>query len=298
MSQTVFVTGASGYIGSAVARRLVDAGLVVRGLTRNPVAAQSLRAAGIDPVVGDLNVAEEWIPAASECEAIVHVASDDQTLWETDAAALTGFEQIAARGLLRKLIYTSGIWVHGEAGGVLDENSPLRPLELVRPRPRHEARALALGNVDGMVLRPAVVYGEARGILGPWFEEALMRRSITYPGDGEQLWPLVHREDLAEAYLLALRRGKRGEAYLLADGSSHRVRDLASALARACGATAKPWPAAQVLERLGAYGGALLTSLRVNSAKAERELGWRPNHTDFVAEAPALLREFHAAASD
>ncbi len=296
MSQTVFVTGASGYIGSAVARRLAEAGYKVCGLTRNPLAAQQMTNAGVEPVIGDMCAVDGWVERAAGCDAIVHTAFDGTAAWDADAAALTAFEKAAERGLMRKLIYTSGVWVHGDsAGAEVDETSPLRPVDLVKPRTRHEARVLALSNIEVMVLRPAVVYGEARGIIGGWFEEALTRRTINYPGDGEQLWPLVHRDDLAEAYLLALRRGKRGEVYLASDGSALRVKQLAGAVAKACGASAKAWPAAQVLEKLGPYGAALLLSQRVSSAKAERELGWRPNHTDFISEAPALLREFHAA---
>jgi nucleoside-diphosphate-sugar epimerase len=296
MSQTVFVTGATGYIGSAVVKRLLAAGFDVCGLTHRPGGLHTLREWGAEPIEGDLNRPEEWIERLSQCEAVVHAAVDHETTWDADATALGAIEKAAARGSLRKFIYTSGVWVHGESGGAtLDETAPLRPLELVKTRAKHEARACAIAALDTIVLRPAIVYGEMRGIIGKWFESGLTSRTVSYPGDGEQTWPLIHRDDLAEAYLLALRRGRKGEAYIIADGSSFKVRELAEATAKASGAVAKSWPAPKVREALGAFGLALLASQKVSAAKAERELGWRPNHSDFVAEASALLREFHDA---
>jgi nucleoside-diphosphate-sugar epimerase len=137
-----------------------------------------------------------------------------------------------------------------------------------------------------------MVYGESRGIFGSWFAEAREKKTITYPGDGSQHWGMVHREDVADAYALALEHGKGGERYLLSDESRYTVKQLAEAAAAAAGATAQSWPADDVVKTLSLFGKALLNDLQVTSAKARRELGWVPRHASFVNEAPSLWREW------
>ena len=146
--------------------------------------------------------------------------------------------------------------------------------------------------VVSVVFRPSIVYGESRGILGGWFREARDKRTVTYWGDGSQIWSMVHRDDVAEAYRLGLEHANAGDRFLLADGSTHTVRELAEAVARVTGATAKPWAAEEVVQTLGAYGKALLSSARINATKARRDLGWVPRHTSFVAEIDSLYREW------
>lgn len=299
MSQTVFITGATGYIGSAVAKRLVNAGYNVLGQTRNPERAERLKALGVRPVIGDLDNAAGLADAMAPCFAVVHAAADHNAAEQGDAHALDAVEKAIEAGQIKRFVYTSGIWVHGDSGArTLDETTPLNPTDLVRFRAKHEQRAFGLAGVDTVVVRPAIVYGEGRGIIGQWFEQALTKRTVTYYGDGSQSWPLVHRDDVADGYLLALRKGRAGQAYLLADGSTFRCKEIAEAVANACGAVAKSWPAAQVRETLGGYGTALMLSQRVSAAKAERELGWRPNRTDFIKDAGLLLREFHDSTED
>ena len=185
--------------------------------------------------------------------------------------------------------------MNGPSGATpIDETSPLDPLELVQWRVAHEEIALDLSaqEVVTVVLRPGVVYGEGRGILGGWFAQAHEHKPIAYPGDGSQHWPLVHRDDVADAYLLALEHGQHGDRYLLADESRHTVKQLAEAAAAAAGVSAKPWPAQELVAALGLYGKALLNDAQVTSARARRQLGWVPRHNSFVTEAPLLWREW------
>jgi nucleoside-diphosphate-sugar epimerase len=294
----VFITGATGYIGSVVAARMARAGHIVHGLTRHAERAGALEALGVQPIVGDLAHSEDWLGALQNCDAVVHAASDDAGASEQDHNALEAFRAAALDGRVRRVLYTSGIWVHGEGGDlVLDESAPLKPLELVQWRAAHEEIALDLSahEVATVILRPGTVYGEARGILGGWFAEAREKKTVTYAGDGSQRWPMVHRDDVADAYLLALEHGKAGERYLLADESRYRVKQMAEAAASAAGATAKSWPADDVVVTLGLFGKALLNDLQVTAAKARRELGWVPRHTSFVNEAPQLWREWQEA---
>lgn len=298
MTQRIFVTGATGYIGSAVAARLARAGHEVFGLTRSRERARALSTLGVKPVFGDLAKPEDWTGVLQNCDWAVHAAFDaEHGAPEQDENALDAFRTAALDGRLRKLIYTSDIWVHGPSAEVLDETAPLKPLELVQWRTAHEEIALDLSSheVVTLVMRPGVVYGEHRGIFGDWFTEAHQEKTVTYPGDGSQHWPTVHRDDVAEAYALALEEAETGGRYVLVDDSTHTVKELAEAAAKAAEATALPWPAEEVVKTLGLFGKALLNDLQVTSAKARRELGWVPRHTSFVTDAPDLWRGWQEA---
>ena len=292
----VFVTGATGYVGSAIAARLAKAGHQVHGLTRHAERGESLRALGVSPVVGDLAEPKGYVAEIKNSDAVVHAAAYDDDPARLDQIALEAFRAGVVDGRVRHLIYTSGVWLHGETGdAVEDETATPRPIELVAWRPAHEEVALDLVEHDThvTVMRPGVVYGGSGGILGDWFREAREKRTLTYP-DGPQHWTLVHLDDVAEAYRLALEYAKGRQCYLLVDESHFTVKELAEAAARASHAEPRAMLPEHVLETMGTYGAALLLDQRLTAAKARRELGWVPRHTSFVAEADAMYREWSA----
>ena len=297
MSQRIFVTGASGYLGSGIAARMVRAGHEVVGLTRRQEGGEALERLGVKPVIGDLAEPETFVGALKNCDAVVHAASDSAASAERDQAALEAFRAAAQDGRVRRLLYTSGMWVYGPtAGRIVDETTALAPAELVRWRVAHEEIALDLTDdeVTVIVFRPAIVYGESRGIIGGLFAEARAKHTVTIPGDGRQHWELVHRDDVAEAYHLALEHARGGERYILVDEAHLAAGDIGEAVARVTGATAKRWDARAVVKKLGPYGEALLMSQKATAARARRELGWVPRHTSFVNEAEAVYGEWQA----
>jgi nucleoside-diphosphate-sugar epimerase len=298
MPTKVFITGATGYLGSAIAARFVRAGYEVHGLTRNEEGGRALAALGVKGVLGNLARPESYVAILKNCDAVVHAAADPSNAAAMDQHALEAIKAAAHDGRVRRLLYTSGVWDYGDtAGAVVDESSTMNPLPMVKWRQAHHDVALDLAEqeVSVTILQPVIVYGEARGILGGWFAEARAKKSLSYPGDGTQHWGMIHRDDLAEGYALALEHGAHGERYILADGSDFTVKEIAEAIARASGATTGSWPADDVRAKLGGYGEALLTDTRVSAGKARRELGWVPRHTSFVAEADALYREWQAS---
>jgi len=294
----VFVLGATGYLGSAIAARLARAGLDVRGLARDARRARVVEALGARAILGRLEEPASVVAEMKNCDAVVQAATDDADPEATDQAALGIIRTAAHDGRVRRVLYTSSVWAHGDTrGAIADETSPLAPPERSRWRPAHERAALDLeeAEVATVVLRPSVVYGGRGGILGDWFEEAKTKGTVTYPGDGAQRWGLVHRDDLADAYALALEHARGGECYLLVDESRLTVRALADAVAAATGARAISRDRRELVEALGPYGAALLMDQQFTSARARRGLGWVPRHTSFVAEARALLREWELA---
>ena len=297
MSQRIFVTGASGYLGSAVVARMSRDGHEVHGLTRQQKSAAALERMGAKPVVGDLSRPASFMGVLKNCDAIVHAASDPTAWAERDQRALEAFRAAARDGRVRRLLYTSGIWVHGgTAGQIVDETAALHPAELVRWRVAHEEVALDLADdeVAVVVFRPAILYGESRGIIGGLFEEGREKHIVTVPGDGAQHWEMVHRDDVAEAYRLALEYARGGERYLLTDEAHLTAGEIGEAIARVTGATAKRWEAAAVVKELGKYGEALLLSQKATAGRARRELGWVPRHTSFVGEIEGLYGEWQS----
>ena len=296
MATRVFITGTTGYLGGAISARLAQSGCDVRGLTRSEERARRLALWGVQPVLGDLEAPESFLAELKNSDAVIHAAFDGTAPAERDERALEAVRAGCQDGRVRRFLYTSGVWVHGDTGGqVADESSPLAPAEVVSWRPAHEEEALELAahDVQVVILRPGMVYGGTGGALGEWFEEARDKGSISYPG-GEQHWSMVHRDDVADAYLLGLEHARGGERYLLVDGSRFTVRELAEAAAQAAGVTARAIARAEVLDTLGPHGAARLMDQQFHSAKARRELGWVPAHTSFVTEAAALHREWNA----
>ena len=298
MPSKIFITGATGYLGSAIAARFVRAGHELHGLTRNEEGGRALAALGVKGVLGNLARPESYLAILKNCDVAVHVAADPSNPAAMDQRALEAFKAAAHDGRLRRLLYTSGVWDYGDsAGAVVDEAGPMNPLPMVKWRLAHHDVAfdLAEQEVSVTILQPVIVYGESRGILGGWFAEARAKHALSYPGEGGQHWGLIHREDLAEGYALALEHGAHGERFIFSDGSDFTVKEIAEAIARATGATTGAWPADDVRAKLGGFGEALLTDTRVSAGKARRELGWVPRHTSFVAEADALYREWQAS---
>lgn len=293
----VFVTGATGYLGGAIAARLVRAGHEVTALVRSPDRAASLRIPGLGFWTGDLGDPALLVPLRN-CDAVVHVAVDPRDREGGDARLLEAVRLAALDGRVRRFLYTSGVWVHGDTGGAIaDERSPLAAPAHVRWRPAHENRALDLADheVHVAVLRPGMVYGERRGTFGDWFDEAAERGTITYPGDGEQHWGMVHRDDVAEAYALALESAGGTGCHLLVDETRFTVRELADAAARAAGARAMPSGRELPPRTSAGTFAALRMDQRFTSARARAALGWQPAHVSFVAEAGALLEEWRNA---
>lgn len=282
---TVFVTGATGYIGTAVARALLAAGYEVRGLARSPAAASKLEAAGAEAVWGSLTELSVLSRSARAADAVIHLGATgkaDQA--DVDTAAVSAMLN-AVEGSGKPVIYTSGIWVLGNTGdGVADEEAALNPAELVAWRAEVEGtmRQAADWAIRSVVLRPAVVYGRGGGTPGRFVSSARSKGVVRYVGDGSQRWPFVHVDDLADLYLLAL-DAPAGTVLNAADGPSIPVREVAQAAAEANGAEAEAWPLEEAREVLGPYADALALDQQV-SAEQALSLGWKPRRPSVIDE--------------
>ena len=271
----VFVTGASGYIGAVVSEKLRGFGHQVIALARSDQSARKLEAAGVQPVRGDLRDAPILLRAARDADAAIHLAQE----YSADTARLdrllvdTVLEEYRLTG--RPFLYTSGIWVVGDTGGQeADETWPLNPTPLVAWRPAHEQLVLQAEGPRGVVIRPAVVYGRSGGIVGD-FERQGREGVVRYVGTGENRWPFVHVEDLADLYILAL-QAPPGSLYFASGGTSVQVKELAFAVAARSAARVESIPIAEARLAMGLMADALCLDQMISSRKAMQELGWTP----------------------
>ena len=292
----VFLTGGSGYIGSAVALALKKAGHDVLALVRSEAKGEALRKAGVKLAVGELGNPAGYAGAAWGRAAFVHVAQD----WSAQGPELDRRTISSARDLLRgqvgaTFIYTSGCWVQGPTDGVADESTPAKPARAVSWRPAHEQAALEMARdgIRSVVVRPGIVYGGARGgIPAMFFGTALKHGAAQTVGAGENHWPLVHIDDLAELYVRLVERAPAGSVYYAADASRLTQREIAEAAARAAGKDGKIQP--QQPDGTP-YQEALTLDQQISSEKARNDLDWRPRHESFVGEAAHFFALWHSA---
>ena len=297
----IFVTGAGGFIGSAVAEALARAGHEVRGMTRGEAKARALAARGIEPVIGSMEEPASYLPRAEDCEVAVHCAVEysprRKELEDRTLAALLG---AAARAKApRRFVYTSGVWVYGSTGAVaVDESSPPNPPAVVRDRPGHEQQVLDAdgGLVRTLVLRPGCVFGGSGSLTSDWFASAADSGAARVVGPGENRWAMVHRDDLAELYVRAVEASARGEMINATDQGRFTTLECARAASRAAGAggkveTLSPEAARKVF---GPLAECLALDQRVDSGKAWRLLGWKPRHPGFVDDVESCHRAWKA----
>jgi nucleoside-diphosphate-sugar epimerase len=285
----VFLTGATGYIGSSVAEALQSAGHQVIGLARSHDSAEKLVGNGIEPQPGDMGDRASLESAIDRADGVIHAASpSDATSAKLDNIVLDAvFAKL--KGTNKPFIYTSGIWVLGDtAGRVADETFPLNPTPLAAWRAECEKRVLAAA-ATGMcasIIRPAIVYGRGGGIPGSLVQSGRDKGTVVFVGDGENHWPGVHVTDLANLYLLVLERAEGGSVFHGAQGDAVKVREVALAASEAAGKSGRvaPWPLAEARKTLGPYADALVLDQKISADKARKILGWEPKQAPFLED--------------
>ena len=296
----VFLTGANGWIGSAVARELIDAGHVVTGLVRSEQAGAALAAAGVTPLLGSLSDIDALRRGAGEADGVIHTAfgldfADYARLSREDVRAIETFGEAYA-GSDRPIVVTSGLGLL-PSGETFTEAA--RP-DIIPAYPRaseQTAFALAARGVRACVVRPARSVhgvGERHGFVPQLAQLARKAGVSAYVGDGSHPWPAVHRQDAARVYRLALERGVGGEAYhAVAEGVPFRA--MAEAIGRQVGVPARsltPDEAGTHFAGLAVWvtGGGSVSSERTRAA-----LGWEPREVGLIADIDRP--EYHAPAA-
>ena len=299
----VFLTGATGYIGSAVLDAMIKGGHRVTALARDPEKAERLQAKGATTIIGELGLPKTYVNAVKAADAVVHTAMEssprgvekEKLALDTMLGALT--EANRADGKPRVFIYTSGVWVLGRSVKSAEEDAPLDPPPHVEWRPAHEEKVLSAfsSSLRTVVVRPGVVYGGGRGIVADLIKDAL-NGLIRVVGPGKNRWPSVYDHDLAELYVKILESPTAAGVIHATDEADERVIDIAEAIA--AHVPQKPdiriVPLTEARKKFGTYADALALDQKVRSPKA-RALGWAPTQTGVINSVPRLVEEFRNA---
>eukprot|EP00762_Andalucia_godoyi_P002171 ANDGO_02480.mRNA.1 Uncharacterized protein YLL056C len=292
---SVFIFGATGFIGSQVALAFRAAGYVTHGLVRSAEKAKDLIRAQVNVIEASLDDSTRWEPYAAKADVLVVALVDYSNQVAADRKVLDTIARLSSASPSRKtVIYTSGAWVYGNRASnerATEQESTGNAALVVKWRPAHEQEVLKSVAYDGIVLRPGCVYGWQGSLTASWISAALSGTSVSVPShlDGEHSWAIVHVDDLAHAYVLAAEKGRKGCIYNVG-GENLEVRAAVSAL---FAATNKPLNANFPVPS-NPFEEALAGNLAMSSEKARNELGWVPFHTSFAADAHLLIASFRA----
>jgi nucleoside-diphosphate-sugar epimerase len=290
----IFLTGGTGYIGSAVLDAFAKAGHHVDALVRNNERAEQVQARGAHPVIGDLADPSTYAEAAAAAEGIVLTAAEQSPRRaEVDSVTLDAvLSTPATRG--RFVIYTSGVWVLGPTASPADENAPLNPIELAAFRPAIEQRVLDSANVGwrAVVVRPGIVYGGGRGIVGDLLRDA-SNSLVRVVGPGDNHWPLVYDRDLADLYLKIAVTPSASGIFHANDEGDETVNEIVAALSEHAKTepSVRHVPLKEARRKMGAYADALALDQIVRSPRA-RALGWQPSLKSVSGNAARLFEEY------
>jgi nucleoside-diphosphate-sugar epimerase len=296
----IFMTGATGYIGSAITEKLLQAGHQVVGLARSDASARALQELGAEPLRGSLDDAQLLTDAARAADGVIQNAFDlgaDFTTASADEAKAVSALIAALQGTGKPLVYTSGTGGLGDTGAIVyDEETPVAVSEspTVRALQRRfetENAVTSAAGLRGVALRPPNVFGRGGGRSVLWLIAAAGRKlgAVPYPVEaGDNLWSLVHVDDLADLYVLAVERAPGSELFHAASRSGLRTRDIAAAISRGAGLGGKTvaLDRDELAEALGAAPLADYWSInsQISGEKARRVLGWEPRHLDVLDE--------------
>ncbi|MDM7892383.1 NAD(P)H-binding protein [Curtobacterium caseinilyticum] len=270
----VFLTGASGYIGSSVLRALVAHEHEVTAIVRSDQKAQAVRDAGGRAVVGDVTDTDVVRRLAHEADAVVHTASAEAVDPDFTATVTT-----ALTGTLKPFVHTGGIFTFGDSTDI-SEQSPVSPPALTAWRAPIEARVRA-SDVRTTIVAPGIVYGRGAGIPAMFVGDG--EHEVRLVGDGSQRWTTVHVDDLGELDVLALERAEQDGYVVAATGDNPTVRAIAEAGAHGSPVVAES--ADDSRQRLGtAYADALLLHQEASGAHARAAFGWRPTRPSLVED--------------
>ena len=290
----IFLTGGTGYIGSAVLDAFVRAGHQVEALVRNSEKAERVQARGATPVLGDASNPATYADAAAAADGLVLAAFDSSRNGvEVDARTIQAVLSTPVRPG-RFVVYTSGVWILGPSPAPADERAPVNPVEHVAWRPAHERkiRDAETAGWRAIVVRPGIVYGGTRGIIGDLLKDA-SNSLIRVVGTGDNHWPLVYDRDLAELYVRTASNSEASGVYHANDEGDEKVNDIVRAISEHAKTepSVRHVPLAEAKKKMGTYAEALALDQIVRSPRA-RALGWHPSLHSVSGNAARLFEEW------
>ncbi len=293
----IFITGATGFIGSAVVSELINAGHQVLGLVRSDKGAASLAAAGADAHRGSLEDLDSLRSGAAKSDGVIHTAfihdfSNYAAAAEADARAIETLGTALA-GSGRPFIITSGTLVLQRQGPLATEKDESMPNF---PR-KSEAAGLALASrgMCASILRlPPSVHGDGDHGFVPHLIAIAREKGVSaYVGDGLNRWPAVHRLDAAHLYRLAIEKGSAGARYHGVADTGVPFREIAEVIGRRLNVPVVSKSAEEAVDHFGWIAHFVSVDSPASSVETQNQLGWRPTHASLI---PDLDRPIYFAA--
>jgi len=281
----VLVLGASGFIGFPVAQALTRAGHYVLGLTRSESKAKQLAAEEIVPIVADIAEPATWVEVVKDIDVVIDAIGgpDIKALSQSNLVAVSRAAQALRPSHAPKVtyIYTSGTWVHGDdrSEAVTDTTPITSPVEIVAWRPAQEQRVITDTTLNGLVIRPGMLYGRSGSIFASLFKSA-SEGDVTWPGTPGGRYAVVHADDLADLYVRAAEKSSLigGKIFDAVNAFTESVDDLLTALVRVSGAK----PPFEYTKPANAFEVAIGTTSLIRPYLAKALLDWQPSKPGLV----------------
>jgi nucleoside-diphosphate-sugar epimerase len=283
----IFVTGATGFVGSAVVRELIDNGHKVLGLARSEAGAGSLAGAGAEVHRGDLEDLESLRAGAAQADGVIHTGfvHDFSRFEEVCAIDERAIEALgsALEGSGRPLIVTSGMIVE-KAGDLATEEDKVNP-HFTR-KTEKAADAVAAGGVHVAVVRlPPSVHGDGdHGFVPMLIGLAREKRLAAYIGDGSNRWSGVHRLDAARLYRLVLEKGAAGARYHAVGDEGVPFREIAGVIGRRLDFPVVSKSGEEAQAHFGWFARFAGADIAASGKRTGELLAWKPVHAGLIAD--------------
>ncbi|CAG9262490.1 Putative dyhydroflavanol-4-reductase [Paraburkholderia unamae] len=301
----IFVTGATGWVGSAVVSELLGAGHQVTGLVRSVEGAADLDTAGVRTLVGSLEDTRRLQEGASEADAVIHTAfnHDWSRFAENSVVERRAIEAIGAvlEGSDRPFLVTSGV-VLLAPGRIATEQDVAPPVSERFPRASEAAvKELSARGVHATTIRLAPsVHGLGDHGFVPRLAAIAREKGVSaYVGDGLNRWPAVHRLDAARVYRLALENVTAGPFHAIGE-MGVALRDIAAAIGRSLGLPLVSLSAEEAAKHFGWFAPFVAIDAPADSRHTQAILGWSPQHQRLLADLadPGYFRVESTGSSD
>lgn len=286
----VFVTGATGFVGSAIIKELIEGGHQVVGLARSDSAAEMLTKAGAEVLRGDLEDLESLRKGATDSEGIIHAGfihdfSKFKENCEIDRRAIEAMGAVL-EGSDRPFIITSGIAL--VPSGKLATEDDMPPAQSQNPRIATEeaARALINRGVNVSVLRlPPSVHGDGDHGFVPILGKLAREKKVSaYVGDGANHWCAVHRLDAARLYRLALEKAEVNAYYHAVADDGVKFREIAEVIGKNLNVPAVGLTPEEAAVHFTWFAHFAAIDIKASSLKTREKLGWQPTEIGLIAD--------------
>jgi nucleoside-diphosphate-sugar epimerase len=291
VAMRIFVTGASGFVGSAIVQELLGAGHQVLGLARSDAGAASLSAAGAGVHRGSVEDLNSLRRGASASDAVIHTAfnhdfSKFKEGCETDRRAIEALGAALA-GSDRRLVVTSALGILPKGRFATEETAPASGAH-AHPRAATEeatTRVSSRGVHVSVVRLPPSVHGDGdHGFVPILIGIARQKGASAYLGEGAYRWPAVHRFDAARLYRLALEKGAAGAHYHAVAEEGIPFRDIASAIGHRLNVPVVSKPPSEAAHHFAWFANFAALDIPASSARTREQLGWSPHQRGLISD--------------